>query len=146
MADPKPTISYFVSRLAAAHPRLAYIHLIEPRIDGNVTRSLDESDPSTTEQSNDFLRDIWSPRPVISTGAYTRDLAIEVAERKGDLIAFGRVFIANVCTSPFALLHLSDITLNPDHLIYSLSFKAQFAQSAQEERKTGTLRPFNILL
>lgn len=47
-------------------------------------------------QSNDFLREIWSPRPVITAGGYDRDLALEVAEAKGDLIAFGRPFISNV--------------------------------------------------
>ena len=47
-------------------------------------------------QENDFLREIWAPRPFISAGGYKRPLAIETAEAKGDIIAFGRAFIANV--------------------------------------------------
>ena len=47
-------------------------------------------------QSNEFIRTLWAPRPLISAGAYTRDTAIQVAETKGDLIAFGRPFIGNV--------------------------------------------------
>jgi hypothetical protein len=46
-------------------------------------------------QSNDFIREIWQPRPLISAGAYNRDLAIRAAET-GDLIAFGRAYIPNV--------------------------------------------------
>ena len=50
-------------------------------------------------QSNDFVRKIWAPRPIISTGGYDRKLAMEVADNQGDLIAFGRSFIANVSAS-----------------------------------------------
>ena len=53
----------------------------------------------TYYQSNDFIREIWSPRPIISAGGYNRDRALEVAETKGDLIAFGRLFISNVSMS-----------------------------------------------
>lgn len=52
-------------------------------------------------QSNDFIRDIWAPRPIVSAGGYTRDIALEVAEEKGDIIAFGRPFISNVSFLPF---------------------------------------------
>ncbi len=47
-------------------------------------------------QSNDFIREIWAPRAIISAGGYTRQSAIETADTKGDLIAFGRPFIGNV--------------------------------------------------
>ena len=50
-------------------------------------------------QSNDFLREIWSPRPFISSGGHTRESAFEFAER-GDLVAFGRLFISNVSFLP----------------------------------------------
>ncbi len=49
-----------------------------------------------TIQSNDFIREIWRPRPLISAGGYDRDLALQEAESTGDLIAFGRYFISNV--------------------------------------------------
>lgn len=92
MSDPKPTFAHFVSSLASRNPNLAYIHLVEPRIYGNMTQEAD----MTTEESNDFLREIWAPRPLISAGAYSRESAIETADAKGDLIAFGRHFISNV--------------------------------------------------
>ena len=47
-------------------------------------------------QSNVFLRDIWKPRPYIAAGNYTRETAFEDADKYGDLIAFGRLFIPNV--------------------------------------------------
>lgn len=92
MADPKPTFSYAVSQIKERFPTLAYLHVVEPRVDGNVTRE----NGVPPGQSNDFLRDIWAPLPYMSAGAHTRDTGIEFAETKGDLVAYGRPFIANV--------------------------------------------------
>ena len=46
-------------------------------------------------QTNDFIREIWAPRSLISAGGHTRESALAFAER-GDLVAFGRLFISNV--------------------------------------------------
>lgn len=35
MDDPLPTFTYLVTELAARHPNLAYLHLVEPRISGD---------------------------------------------------------------------------------------------------------------
>lgn len=40
MADPKPTFSYLVSELAKRHPDLAFLHLVEPRVEGSVDRTV----------------------------------------------------------------------------------------------------------
>ena len=93
MEDPIPTFSYLVEQLKAKHPNLAFVHVVEPRVDAATTR-----DSYPEEWSNDFIRDIWAPRPLISAGAYTRESAIEAADKKGDIIAFGRHFISNVST------------------------------------------------
>ncbi|KZT25930.1 FMN-linked oxidoreductase [Neolentinus lepideus HHB14362 ss-1] len=88
--DPKATFSYFLRRLRDLHPNLAYIHIMEPRIDGPVTvKKVTEGD------SNEFIREIWERTPIISSGGYTRDMAYEAAEKYGYLVAFGRYFIAN---------------------------------------------------
>ncbi|THV00308.1 FMN-linked oxidoreductase [Dendrothele bispora CBS 962.96] len=97
MADPKPTFAHLVSEIKNAHPTLSYIHVVEPRIQGAEVVDVPE------EESNDFIREIWaSPetettnaRRLISAGGYTRQTAIDAAEKTGDLIAFGRLFIAN---------------------------------------------------
>ncbi|CDO73612.1 hypothetical protein BN946_scf185014.g82 [Trametes cinnabarina] len=89
MRDPIPTFSYLVTRLREQFPDLAYIHVIEPGVGG-------ASDiGSSREDSNDFIRNIWLPRPLISAGRYTRETAIQRAEQSGELIAFGRLFISN---------------------------------------------------
>jgi NADPH2 dehydrogenase len=88
MAEPKPTFSHLVSRLRDSFPNLAYLHLVEPRFD----EDFDEA----RGWSNDFIRDTWGDRPLITAGGYTRETAINVAEQKGDIIAFSRLFIANV--------------------------------------------------
>jgi NADPH2 dehydrogenase len=70
----------------------------------------------TFKKDNDFLREIWSPRPFISAGGYTRELAIDTAETKGDLIAVGRLFISNVCinVSKLSIVLLLMLALQPD--------------------------------
>jgi hypothetical protein len=88
-ADPKPTYAYIVSELRARFPELAYLHVVEPRVDGTSTVEVKDG------YSNDFIRDIWGDRPLISAGGYTRATAIAAAE-KGELIAFGRPYLANV--------------------------------------------------
>ncbi|OCH85978.1 FMN-linked oxidoreductase [Obba rivulosa] len=89
MDDPVPQFSHLVERLRKQHPDLAYLHLIEPRTTGDRDREVRQG------ESNDFIRAIWAPRPVISAGGFTRETAIEHAEKTGDLIAIGRAFISN---------------------------------------------------
>lgn len=117
MKDPVPTFRYLAQQLAERHPRLSYVHVVEPRVNGSSDRKPEpgevcarsSSKVSINEshvQSNDFIREVWQPRALISAGGYTRDLAIEVAEQRGDLVAFGRHYIPNVrskllcCTKP----------------------------------------------
>jgi NADPH2 dehydrogenase len=108
MKDPRPTFSHLVSEAAKMYPDLAYLHVVEPRISGGA-----DQDPSEGD-SNDFLRDIWGPRPFISSGGYTRQSAIGTADSMGNLVAFGRLFIANVSAPmhprPFTML----TSLQPD--------------------------------
>ncbi|KAJ6505333.1 NADH:flavin oxidoreductase/NADH oxidase [Mycena sanguinolenta] len=90
MDDPLPTFSYVVSQLAARHSNLAYLHLVEPRIAG----SFSAEDPVRPNESNEPLRVLWAPRPLIRAGGFTRDSALAAAE-SGDLIAFGRYHVSN---------------------------------------------------
>ncbi|KAJ7616517.1 hypothetical protein FB45DRAFT_1105724 [Roridomyces roridus] len=99
MADPKPTYSYLITELRDRFPELAYLHVVEPRVDGGETVAVIKDG-----YSNDFIREIWGPRPLISAGGYTPETALEVAEDKGNLIAFARGFIANP-DLPYRLLH-----------------------------------------
>ncbi|RDB20347.1 putative inactive dehydrogenase EasA [Hypsizygus marmoreus] len=90
MQDPVPQFTHFVSTLKAKHPTLAYLHVVEPRISGDADRTT-----IGAHESNDFIRTIWSPLPLITAGGYTRDTAIEAVEKNGGLVAFGRWFISN---------------------------------------------------
>ncbi|KAH9854278.1 NADH:flavin oxidoreductase/NADH oxidase [Lenzites betulinus] len=89
MKDPIPTFTYLVSKIAEKHPDFAYLHLVEPGITGASDSEAKEGD------SNDFIRKLWQPRPLISAGRFTRESAIARSEKTGDLIAFGRLYIAN---------------------------------------------------
>ncbi|KAJ8697665.1 hypothetical protein PTI98_004445 [Pleurotus ostreatus] len=101
MADPKPTYTYFVSQMKERWPNMAYLHVTEPRVDSGAELGPDgvdgkerDDESIPAEEENDFLRRIWSPRPFITAGGYTRELAIKAAER-GDIVAVGRHFLAN---------------------------------------------------
>ncbi|EIW75739.1 FMN-linked oxidoreductase [Coniophora puteana RWD-64-598 SS2] len=83
MEDPVPTYTYLTTELAERN--IAYIHVIEPRAD--------ELNPSAG--LNDFIRKIWGDRAYITAGGNTRDIALQEAEEKGGLFAFGRLFISN---------------------------------------------------
>ncbi|KAJ7118437.1 NADH:flavin oxidoreductase/NADH oxidase [Mycena crocata] len=93
MADPIPTFSHIVSEIKRLYPKLAYLHVIEPRIaaDATVTAS-----SANAAQSNDFIREIWGDLPLIAAGGYTRETAMRLVDSsKNVLVAFGRTFIAN---------------------------------------------------
>ncbi|THU82254.1 NADH:flavin oxidoreductase/NADH oxidase [Dendrothele bispora CBS 962.96] len=90
MDNPIPTFTYLATELKSRFPKFAYLHVIEARVSGGSTT------PESKDGSNDFLRDIWLPRPLISAGNYDRESAIKCAEQKeGQLVAFGRYFISN---------------------------------------------------
>lgn len=94
MKDPKPTFSHLVTQLRENHPNLAYLHIVEPRVDGSISR---DNDADSESESNQFIRDIWAPRPIIAAGAFTRETALHRAEEQSnELVAFGRMFISNV--------------------------------------------------
>ena len=92
MKDPIPTYSYVIKTIKDLYPSFAYISVCEPRVVGSsmLDANIDASD------SNDFIRDIWSPKPLIVAGGFDRESAIERADSTGDLIAFGRRYISNV--------------------------------------------------
>jgi NADPH2 dehydrogenase len=92
MKDPLPTFTTFIERIRDAHPDLAYIHVIEPRLDGYT--DLDRTDENDA-QSNLVLRTVWGDRPYIAAGGLDRTTAINTVEKYGGLVAFGRHFISN---------------------------------------------------
>ena len=55
--------------------------------------------PTPDDESNDFVQRIWSPRPLVRAGGFTRETAIAAAEEGNVLVAMGRYFISNVCLS-----------------------------------------------
>ncbi|KAL0953037.1 hypothetical protein HGRIS_007239 [Hohenbuehelia grisea] len=91
MADPKPTFSYFVSRIAEYFRNLAYLHLVE---DYDFVSDHRNESYGTPGKDNEFIRDIWGSRPFITNGGHDLKSAIATAEQ-GNIVAFGRQFISN---------------------------------------------------
>jgi NADPH2 dehydrogenase len=63
MTDPKPQYGYLVKEIRDRHPDFSYIQVIK------------DYDPvnSAASASNDFIRQIWGNRPLISAGGYGED-------------------------------------------------------------------------
>lgn len=104
MSDPKPTFSYLIETIKSRHPKFAYVHLTEPVVAGDKTKT-----PSNEDGSNDFAKAIWLPRPLFLAGGLSADRAKEMAEEEGVVPVFGRYFISNVsfhfekeCYGPWA--------------------------------------------
>jgi len=90
MADPKPQFTYFTSQLKKLN--LAYIHVVESRINGS-------TDTDAIEKV-DFLIDVWgNTSPVFVAGGFTPDSAYRAVDEEykdRDIgIVFGRYFISN---------------------------------------------------
>lgn len=98
MHDPYPQFTYLARTIRKSYPRLAYLHVVEPRAAGIYDRK------PLAGESNDFLRAIWKEGQDLETttsqylcaGGHTAQTALEDADTKGGLIVFGRYFLANV--------------------------------------------------
>jgi len=87
-SNPAELFDYVAERLNRFG--LAYLHIIEPRVKGNVTLAAGRA-PVATEQ----LRKIFKGK-IISAGGFQPDTAEAIVEKgDADLVAFGRHFIAN---------------------------------------------------
>jgi NADPH2 dehydrogenase len=93
MEDPLPTFTALVERVRDAHPNFAYIHVVEPRVDGIIDSDVTNENRA---HSNDVLRKAWGDRSYIAAGGMDGVAASKMVEKYGGLVAFGRHFIANV--------------------------------------------------
>lgn len=98
MADPRPTYTYLIQQILQRHPDLGYLHVTEKRLDSPMEVAAATDEFVTEGSENDFIRELWAKdgRQLITAGGYTRETGMRIAERKGDLIAYGRLFISNV--------------------------------------------------
>lgn len=86
-SDPVATFSWVMERLNDYS--LAYVHLVEPRVDG-----FSQTDPEQ-DLSTHYFRGLYTG-VLIGAGGYTRETGNRViAAGDADLVAYGRLFIAN---------------------------------------------------
>ncbi|KAL0082465.1 12-oxo-phytodienoic acid-like protein [Phycomyces blakesleeanus] len=95
---PYETWGYLVNQLQERHPKLAYLHFIEPR-DDLVNSVYPEADRTEVVENDSIepFRKAWKG-PFITAGGYTTTpkRAFETTEKlENTLVAFGRSFIAN---------------------------------------------------
>lgn len=106
MQDPIPQFTHLISLLRPFG--LSYLHLIEPRVAGNVDKATEE------KESLDFAIKTWAKAsPLVLAGGYTLDSASRALQTtlKGEQVAFafGRHFISNP-DLPFRLLNNLPLT------------------------------------
>ncbi|MBR1174732.1 alkene reductase [Bradyrhizobium sp. KB893862 SZCCT0404] len=90
MSDSNPDALFGYAAQQLNRFGLAYLHLIEPRIDGSKLRA-DGLPPVAARQ----LRRVFNG-PIIAAGGFERDSAAAIVESgDADLVAFGRHFAAN---------------------------------------------------
>ena len=88
-SDTEALFSYVVSELNRFN--LAYLHLVEPRIKGDSTAEEQEK----ISLGTGYFRPIYRGK-IITAGGYTRETGEAVLEEgDADLVAYGRLFIAN---------------------------------------------------
>jgi len=83
MDDPKPTFGYLAQKIKELYPNFAFLDAVE------VER------PRDGKESNDFLREIWAPKVFMSNSGYNRQKGMDLADRTGGLVAYGKYFLAN---------------------------------------------------
>lgn len=115
--DPFETWGYVCNEISIRFPKLAYISIVDPRLGSEelglgvdaskhysvdkfraIFRGLDPADFSKLkDQSNTKFPEPDSDHPTVfvSAGGYKASDAEEASERTGDVIGFGRIFIAN---------------------------------------------------
>lgn len=88
--EPVKTWGYVTEQIQEHHPDLAYLHFVEAN-----ARYRDESHINDAD-SLDTFRQVWKG-PFISAGGHSTNPqhAIDLAEKTGSLISFGRSFISN---------------------------------------------------
>jgi N-ethylmaleimide reductase len=103
MGDSMPDVTFPYVAQALAQFGLAYLHIIEPRVTGNVS---DDTPPVAAG----LLRPLFGG-PVIAAGGFDAAGAEAIlAKGEADLVAFGRHFLANP-DLPERLRH--NLPLNP---------------------------------
>lgn len=92
MADPKPQFTHVVRGLKEL--KLAYLHLVEPRVDGNEVKASTPEDESVR-----FVLEAWAnSSPVLLAGGFTPAQALKTVDEEFPefdvVVVFGRYFIS----------------------------------------------------
>ncbi|MEL6373009.1 MAG: alkene reductase [Pseudomonadota bacterium] len=102
-SDPATTFEHFAEAMSARG--LGYLHVIEPRVRGNT--DLEEGAPVVAARQ---LRSAFKG-VLMAAGGFTRESGMALVEEGGaDLIAYGRLFIAN---PDLPARFKADLALNP---------------------------------
>lgn len=136
--DPIPTYTHLITQILSLYPDLAYLHSTEPRIDG-ISDTFQALTPEVGS-GNDFMREAWGERPFVIDGGFKADTALLDAENyPWDVVALGRMFIANV-SATFSFhysLAACDRELMRNWTMYSPIFRIESRKAYRSISTTG---------
>jgi 2,4-dienoyl-CoA reductase-like NADH-dependent reductase (Old Yellow Enzyme family) len=88
-ANPRETWSVVTQAIQDRFPKLAYLHFVEARVNGNVDRDVDGA------ETLDPFHNIWKG-VFLRAGGFDLESAVAFADKyDNDVIVFGRMFISN---------------------------------------------------
>lgn len=91
---PLETFEPFTKELLKNQPKLAYIHVIEPRVSGDGTKDKNSKDEDSSLPIRKIVDTSDVTKYIAAGGIDPRD-ADEIINKYGGLLAFGRYYIAN---------------------------------------------------
>ncbi|CDK28028.1 unnamed protein product [Kuraishia capsulata CBS 1993] len=97
-SDPNSHWTYICQQIANLEETVSYVHMIEPRFNGNVEENENNRFSKSLERSLVPFRDILKTRGIafIAAGGYSKEDATQkVSAGEADIVAFGRYFISN---------------------------------------------------
>lgn len=96
--SPLSTFVPWCQAIAAAQPKLAYVHAVEPRANG-----ASDMDKSIFDENDDLapLRAVLRPKGIafIVAGAHSAASALAATKDHDDLVAFGRFYICELASA-----------------------------------------------
>ncbi|KAI8580119.1 hypothetical protein K450DRAFT_238239 [Umbelopsis ramanniana AG] len=89
-ANPHETWSTVTQAIQDRFPKLAYLHFVEARVNGNVDRN-DVANSETLEPFHNIWKGVF-----LRAGGFTLESAVTAAnQHENDVLVFGRMFISN---------------------------------------------------
>ena len=91
---------------------------------------------SGSHESNDFIREIWGLKPLISAGGYMRDTATRAAERGNEFARHGQILYLKCMVSSLILQIMKLTEMTQSDFPYRLKANIPLIPTTRQSRST----------